>query len=276
MTIMKLFLCFLFTAMCFSTALSSAAGERLEDTEKYGFKVIGHAYPLIKQLKPILDGDPLVIFTGDVVYDGCKDWSKFAELTALIAEVHVAPGNHDKDILCPENWEDERLFYEFNKNGDQFIILDSVHYKWSIEREQLSALKEAFSRPARNRFLFMHNAIHYNDPDFQTWLPNSLAGHHDEMTFTKDVKPILESRDDVYVFMGDYGNRNAGFHEQTTNGVHYIGAGLSAREAAVTSSYTKIGVSANGRVWITHKLLMCDIPDADKPNVNLCARNEVK
>ena len=53
--------------------LEKRTGAKIPDTESYSFKVIGHAYPLIKQLEPIISGDDLVIFTGDVVRSGCTE-----------------------------------------------------------------------------------------------------------------------------------------------------------------------------------------------------------
>jgi len=251
---------------------------QIPDTEGYAFSVLGHAYPFLDQLIPELENDSLSIFTGDVVYHGCRDWPDFEELASTLTEYHIAAGNHDKAIHCTYNWTDDRLFYEFTKNGDQFIILDTVHYRWNIRWRQLDQLREAFKRPARNRFVFMHNAIHYLDEDivdqnsFTDWLPNNFHLYHTWLTFTEDVRPIFESRDDVYAFFGDYGNRTKGVHYKTHNGVRYIGAGLSARTGAVDSGYSRVTVSDKGEVGIYHIPMDCDIPEAERPIIQLCKK----
>lgn len=256
-------------------------------SKPYNFKVVGHAYPLITQLKDVLKNEKLVIFTGDMVFDGCTDWPKFFDTASVIKKWYIAAGNHDKDILCPDNYPDTPLFQEFYVNGDQFIILDSVEYNWSIKWEQRDKLITALDKPARNRFIFTHNAIHINEPEFcldkvmptckkdlnNDWLPNSLHGHSENLTYNYgkfSIRSSLEASNNIFLFMGDYGNRNNGHNDEIVNGVRYIGAGLSARNKAEESGYSSIRVSQEGIVSIEHIVMKCDLLDEDRARISVC------
>ena len=273
-----------FIMICFNNIVSKIACFRgsshtrvvTKPDFQYNFKVIGHAYPLIRQLVPILDGEELVIFTGDVVFDGCTDWPLYDAVVAGISDPHLTPGNHDTLINCPENVDPSAVPFEtFMRFGDQFILIDTTIDPWNITASQRSQLQAAFLVPARNRFVFFHHALHWEDTAFDRsgnrWLPNSFANFNaGTLRFESEVRPILESQPNVYVFFGDYGNRNNGYHEEFVNGVRYIGAGLSARDDAVESAYNDIDVAVNGAVTIGQVLLGCPIPDAMKSNPLLC------
>ena len=252
-----------------------AEGPQVEP--EYSFKHVGHAYPLIRQLVDELDGEDTVIFTGDVVFDGCTDWPLYDAVVAGISDPHLTAGNHESLILCPENIDESALPFEtFMRNGDQFILIDSTIDPWNITVTQFNQLQAAFEQPARNRFVFTHFALHVEDGAFDfsnnQWLPNSQANRPPagELRFESEVRPILESQPNVFMFFGDYGNHNNGYHQQVINGVTYTGSGLSARDAAVESAYDCIDVAPDGSVTIRQQLLSCPISDADKANPSLC------
>lgn len=247
----------------------------------YDFKVVGHPYPLITQLKPILDGDDLVIFTGDVVFHGCHDWPNYYDTIEGISDFHLTAGNHDSTKNCPENLDNiARSFESFMHKGDQFVLVDTVINQWNLDEKQINQLEEAFKVSARNRFVFFHNAIHWEDSKFDKtdnrWLPNSFEFYKaGTLRFETEVRPILESQANVTVFFGDYGNRNKGYHDETINGVRYIGAGLSAREKAQFSGYSYVTVSKGGVVELEHIILKCDIPASKRENIHTCEKHDL-
>ena len=244
---------------------------------EYSFKHVGHAYPLIRQLVDELDGEDLVVINGDGVFNGCTDRPLLDAVIAGISDPHFTPGNHDTLINCPENVHPlAQPFEMFMRNGDQFILIDSTIDPWNITVTQFNQLQNAFSQPARNRFVFTHFALHVEDPVFDfsnnQWLPNSNANRPPagQLRFETEVRPILESQPNVFMFFGDYGNHNNGYHQQVINGVTYTGSGLSARDAAVESAYDCVDILADGSVNIRMINLNCPIPDAEKANPSLC------
>ena len=225
-------------------------------TEPYYFRVVGHLYPKIDDYFGKSNSTAFTIFTGDVVYDGCNDWPEFLTYTEGI-EHYIAPGNHDKMILCPENFANNGYpnYQSFEKGEDVFITLDGNLNHWNIRWAQQYLVEDMLEMEYRNTFIFIHQVSWVADSALSGWLPNSNDGrptNDDWLTFETQIRPILEQYDNVYIIAGDLGNRVGSYYNKVVNGVTYMGFGLGI---SVESSYMDFYVNEDGEVFMSRKML---------------------
>lgn len=165
------------------TAIFMVFPVNAQTPQPYSFTVAGHTYGRddFFSIEQVTD---FMVYTGDVVADGCTDWPEFHSDRNRYngtKEHHIAPGNHDADNLCPENFENEGYskYYSFMKEGDRHIILDGNRHGWSIRGVQKTWLLNELAAPSRNVFLYVHQPIWEDTTGFggrASWRNNSNAG----------------------------------------------------------------------------------------------------
>jgi len=198
------------------------AGCESDKNVSYSFFVAGHVYgaprgkaigvyDTLKNKFSMINSDSNIkfgIFTGDIVRSANKkSWDLIdKDLDLLKAPVHFSRGNHDGNLTTFESrYGKSYRFFEIK--GDIHFILDSNIGGWNITRAQLSFFRETLNEKigsVNNIFIYVHHVIWWTKTS--KIRPNSRAGMADELTFWKDMAPILfDTNKPVFVFSGDVG-----------------------------------------------------------------------
>lgn len=102
-----------------------------------------------------------VVFTGDIFWEpSMKKWNKLFNDYNKTFQMHIAPGNHDVDLLSKidifkmSNFKSDN-YYKFNiSNNNSFFIENSIINNWELNPE----LIEYFNNNSNNDYiLFRHN-----------------------------------------------------------------------------------------------------------------------
>ncbi len=220
-----------------------------EPSIEYSFFVAGHAYgkpgvdnvgvhPPLADIYPYLnelEDLELGVFTGDVVLKSTEEnWTELEEQLALLdAETYIAPGNHDLgDINLYKNYNGATNF-NFNRNGDLFVILETTTTNWKVTPEKISEIKATIDSTLTSMdkvFIFCHQLLWYEpNTKYDGCPPNSLEGKVGESDFFKAFVPMLSQFDQqVFIYAGDLGafeNGCALMYEELDN-VTLIASGM--------------------------------------------------
>jgi len=254
---------------CFLIFISIIHCAKKSDPKKpiYSFYVVGHAYgnpnnPQLGLYKPFkesikqLNACPnleLAFFTGDVVVFPTFDyWNQaLSDLKAIDAEVHIAPGNHDKGQAF--NQLVGKYNYSFHRNGDLFVVLTPED--WCIRGEGYKVLWDALHDSitgVNNIFIFTHELIWWSpDNEFKTVKINFEPHYPGRTNFKDSILPLLKNvQKPIFWFAGDIGCKpevSPYMYHQDAN-VHLIGSGVGNGE---NDNLVMVGVNEDHQVELS-------------------------
>jgi len=234
----------------------------------YSFFVAGHTYgtpgvnniglhpPFRNELKSIRMNPNIDMgfLTGDIVWTSTvTNWDEVdSDLKSLGVPVYFAPGNHDvtdRELFTNRYGKLGKTYWQFERKGDLFIILDPNIANWNISGDQLIFLKNTLGKSAayRNIFVFFHQLLWWaNDNKFKNVKINSLQGRADKINFWKDIEPLFrELTNEVFMFAGDVGafRNHRPMYYQYDN-IHFIGSGMGG---GINDNYIIVNVPIDVR-----------------------------
>ncbi len=229
----------------------------------YSFYFAGHAYGAPGAVdglhKPLLEYFPTIakseniefgIYGGNFVENSSEE--EFLEFIETVNTTKkpffVAPGNHDEANTELYLQYFDNKYYSFIHNNNLFLILDPDDYSWSISDDQINMIKEQISlNPDVNNIFFISHQLLWweeDDPRFNYFVTNSLAGKNDKSNFWQNVYPILNSTGkSIYYFAGDVGAFDNGYsvlYEQFDKST-FVASGLGSYtrdNIIITNVYT--------------------------------------
>lgn len=259
-------LCLMSISACQVDVPFSPLAETPFETQR-SFIVAGHVYgspddlsigmhpPFVAQFENIAEQELDYIFlTGDVVFSSDElEWETFkAEIALTETEYFIAPGNHD--LANPEEFAEQigAAFRSFYRDGDLFLILDSVSDDWSIVGEQLQELENQVAglSSESNVFVFVHNIIWWDESNsFSQVVPNSFE-NYEMPNYWSAVQPVLKNTGaSVYLFSGDFGatepSTKLAYHQDED--FHYYMSGMGA---GTLDHYLLVETSSEGKVRV--------------------------
>lgn len=192
--------------------------------KKYSFFVAGHIsgkpgaknqglHPPFMEQKDTLHslGLKFGVLLGDIVQADPTDenWDLVdSDIDSLGLKTHFVVGNHDMQNRALYEKRYGSTYYTFFYQNDLFIVLDANIDNWNIYGDQLLMLKNELRKikPSSNIFVFTHQLIWINHPEFNGLKPNSLSGKSSTLNFWDELFPLFQNlSNNVFFIAGDVG-----------------------------------------------------------------------
>lgn len=220
---------------------------KTETSYRYSFFVAGHTYgspltpPKLGLHEPFVKHFPYInnyqkmnfgVLTGDVVNQPNQLYwdSARVQINDLKMPIHIAAGNHDRGDVFESLYEP---FYDFELNGDLFIILNSNG--WKVINEQKYFLEQTIKSKAlkvNNIFVFTHELIWWNPTNkFSNIKTNYLPNYPGNTNYWEEIFPLFDTlNNNVTFFAGDLGatKKVTPYMYYKENNITYVANGMGS------------------------------------------------
>jgi len=238
-----------------------------KELQPYSFFVAGHTRGIyyadnVGLHPPFMDKFSLInqrktdlgFLLGDIVSEGTnKNWNEVdSVLQYLDSEVYFSVGNHD--ITDRPLYESRygKTYFDFEYEGDLFIILDPNINQWNISGNQLIFLQDLLETEisdTANIFVFFHQLMWWEkDNKYGVLKLNSFEDKADTLNFWTEVEPLFHDLpNQIYMFAGDIGAAewsDDAMYDHYDN-ITFIATGMGE---GVGDNFIFIDVDENGEV----------------------------